>query len=281
MKKKGSTIILVLIFITGLVIFAYPTISDQWNSLHSSRAIMAYAEAISELSEEDYKRFYAAAERYNQNVLERDNSFNPSEKEKEEYPTLLNVENNGIMGYVEIPIIKVALPIYHGTSESVLQTAAGHLDWTSLPVGGPSTHAVISGHRGLPSAELFTKLDRLAEGDRFVIYILNEALTYEVDQIHIVLPEDVSDLQITPGKDYCTLMTCTPYGINTHRLLVRGHRVDTESESSVRVPADAIQMEPLLVAPVLALPLLLVMLLALFTSDGRQWNEQLENVIDS
>lgn len=281
MKKKGSTAILVLIFIAGLAIFAYPTISDRWNALHSSRAIMAYAETISGLSEEEYEQFYSAAEHYNQNVLERDNAFNPSEEEKEEYATLLNVENNGVMGYVEIPIIKVSLPIYHGTSENVLQTAAGHLDWTSLPVGGPSTHTVISGHRGLPSAELFTKLDRLAEGDRFILYILNEALTYEVDQIHIVLPEDVSDLQITPGKDYCTLMTCTPYGINTHRLLVRGHRVETETDSSVRVPADAIQMEPLLVAPFIAAPILLVVFLAMFASDGRQWDEQLENVIDS
>lgn len=277
MKKYGSTIILVLIFITGLAIFAYPTISDRWNSLHSSRIIMAYAETVSGLSEEEYRQLYSAAESYNQSVLERVNLFTPSDEEKEEYATLLDVENNGIMGYVEIPVIKVSLPIYHGTSEDVLQTAAGHLDWTSLPVGGPSTHAVISGHRGLPSAELFTKLDRLVEGDRFMIYVLDETLTYEVDQIHIVLPEDMNDLQITRGEDYCTLVTCTPYGINTHRLLVRGHRVETESGHSGRVPAEAIQMEPLLVAPFIAAPLLLVMFLMMFASDGRQWNEKVEN----
>ena len=277
MKKYGSTILLVLIFIAGLVIFAYPTISDRWNSLHSSRVIMAYAETVSGLSDEEYERYYAAAESYNQNVLERDNLFTPSDEERAEYTTLLNVENSGIMGYVEIPVIKVSLPIYHGTSEDVLQTAAGHLDWTSLPVGGPSTHAVISGHRGLPSAELFTKLDRLAEGDRFMIYVLNETLTYEVDQIHIVLPEDMNDLQITRGEDYCTLVTCTPYGINTHRLLVRGHRVETAAGHSGRVPAEAIQLEPMLVAPFIAAPLLLVMFLMMFANDGRQWNEKVEN----
>ena len=277
MKKNGSTVILVLIFITGLVIFAYPTISDRWNSFHSSRAIMSYTETVAGLSAEEYERLYSAAERYNRNIPERTNLFAISDEEKAEYETLLNVENNGIMGFVEIPVIDVSLPIYHGTSESVLQVAAGHLDWTSLPVGGPSTHAVISGHRGLPSAELFTKLDRLVEGDHFMIYVLNETLTYEVDQIHIVLPEDVRDLEIRPGKDYCTLITCTPYGINTHRLLVRGHRVETETEHSVRVNAEAIQIEPMLVAPVIAVPLLLIMFMMMFASDGRQWDEQVEN----
>ena len=238
MKKKGSTIILILIFIAGLGILAYPKVSDYWNSIHSSRAIMSYAEAVSGLSEEEYDRLYQEAEAYNRRIPERSNPFVPTEEEKAEYETILNVENDGVMGYIEIPLINVALPIYHGTSESVLQVAIGHLDWTSLPVGGESSHAVISGHRGLPSAELFTRLDRLAKGDRFMIYVLNEVLTYEVDQILIVLPEDVSALQIIPGQDYCTLVTCTPYGINTHRLLVRGRRTENLPEEEPEAEGD-------------------------------------------
>lgn len=277
MRKKGSTIILILIFIVGLTIFAYPTISDRWNALHSSRAIMSYTEAVSGLSEEEYEALYSAAEAYNRKIPERANHFTPTEEEKAEYAELLNVANNGIMGYIEIPIINVSLPIYHGTDESVLQVASGHLEWSSLPVGGASTHAVLSGHRGLPSAELFSRLDRLAEGDRFMLYILNEVLTYEVDQIHIVLPEDMNDLKITPGEDYCTLVTCTPYGINTHRLLVRGRRVETETDHTVRVTAEAIQMEPMLVAPVLAIPLLALLFTMMAVNDRKQWNEKLEN----
>lgn len=281
MKKKGSTIILILIFIAGLGILAYPKVSDYWNSIHSSRAIMSYAEAVSGLSEEEYDRLYQEAEAYNRRIPERSNPFVPTEEEKAEYETILNVENDGVMGYIEIPLINVALPIYHGTSESVLQVAIGHLDWTSLPVGGESSHAVISGHRGLPSAELFTRLDRLVKGDRFMIYVLNEVLTYEVDQILIVLPEDVSALQIIPGQDYCTLVTCTPYGINTHRILVRGRRVETETEHTVRVTSEAIQIEPVLVAPVIALPLLMVLFAVMSASDRRQWDEKLEHEEDS
>lgn len=277
MKKRGSTIILILIFVVGLAVFAYPTISDRWNSYHSSRAIMSYTETVSGMTEEEYEQLFSAAEQYNRNILSRPNPFTPSDEELEEYETLLNVAGNGIMGYIEIPFINVSLPLYHGTSESVLQIAVGHLDWTSLPVGGPSTHAVLSGHRGLPSAELFTKLDRLAEGDRFMLTILNEVLTYEVDQIHIVLPEEVSDLQIVPDRDYCTLVTCTPYGINTHRMLVRGHRVETEYEHNVRVTSEAIQIEPVLVAPIIAIPFLIAVLTVMFVSDRKEWNEKLEN----
>ena len=277
MKKKGSTIILILIFVVGLTVFSYPTISDRWNALHSSRAIMSYTEAVSGMSEEEYDLLLSAAADYNRRLLDRTNPFVSSDEELEEYYSLLNLGGNGIMGYIEIPFINVSLPVYHGTSESVLQVAAGHLDWTSLPVGGSSTHAVISGHRGLPSAELFTKLDRLIEGDRFMLYILNEELTYEIDQIRIVLPEEMSDLQIAAGKDYCTLVTCTPYGINTHRMLVRGHRVETEKEHNVRVNSEAIQIEPILVAPVVAIPFLIALFVLMFFSDRKQWSEKLEN----
>lgn len=275
MKKKGSigsvivNIILILIFMAGLAVFAYPTVSDRLNSLDSSRTIMSYTESVSSLSEEEYERLFSAAEAYNRKILERSNPYAASEEELEEYYSLLNLGGNGVMGYLEVPFINVTIPVCHGTDESVLQVAAGHIDWTSLPVGGASTHAVISGHTGLPSAELFTRLDRLVEGDRFMLYVLNEELTYEVDQIRIVLPEEVEDLRISPGSDYCTLVTCTPYGINTHRILVRGHRVATEKENSVRVTSEAVQIEPVLMAPVAAIPVLLA-LLAFVMSDRKQ-----------
>lgn len=276
MKKKVTTIILILIFMAGLAILAYPTVSDYWNSFHSSRAIMSYAETVSGLSEEEYQRLYSEAAEYNRRILDRSNPFLPTEREKEEYGQLLNTGGDGIMGYIEIPIINVTIPIYHGTSEGVLQVAVGHLDWTSLPVGGESTHAVLSGHRGLPSAELFTRLDRLAVGDLFMLNVLNEVLTYEVDQILIVLPEDVSALQIVEGGDYCTLVTCTPYGINTHRILVRGRRVETQSAHNVRVTSDAIQIEPVLIAPIVAIPLLIALFSLMFAVDQREWEDKLE-----
>lgn len=275
MKKKITTILLILIFVAGLAILAYPTVSDYWNSFHSSRAIMSYAEALSGLSAEEYQRLHDEASAYNRRILERSNPYLPTEEEKVEYPQLLNTSGDGIMGYIEIPMINVTIPIYHGTSEGVLQVAVGHLDWTSLPVGGESTHCVLSGHRGLPSAELFTRLDRLAVGDVFMLNVLNDVLTYEVDQILIVLPEDVSALQIAQGKDYCTLVTCTPYGINTHRILVRGHRVETERTHNVRVTSDAIQIEPILIAPIVAIPLLIGIFALIFAVDQREWEENL------
>lgn len=276
MKKKITTILLILIFVAGLAILAYPTVSDYWNSFHSSRAIMSYADGVSGLSEEEYERLFNEARAYNRRILDRSNPFLPSEEELAEYNQLLNTGGDGIMGYIEIPMINVTIPIYHGTSEGVLQVAVGHLDWTSLPVGGESTHAVLSGHRGLPSAELFTRLDRLVVGDEFMLNVLNEVLTYEVDQILIVLPEDVSALQISEGKDYCTLVTCTPYGINTHRILVRGHRVETQNTHSVRVTSDAIQIEPVLIAPIVAIPLLIAIFAMMFAVDQREWEDKLK-----
>ena len=187
-----------------------------------------------------------------------------SEEQKKQYEQLLNVSGDGIMGYIEIPSINCSLPIYHGTQESVLQIAVGHIEWSSLPVGGASSHCVVSGHRGLPSAKLFTNLDELSKGDTFMLRVLDEVLTYEVDQILIVEPQETGALQIEEGKDYCTLVTCTPYGINTHRLLVRGHRIDNiEEAKTIRVTADAIQIEPLLVAPVVATPILLLLIILL------------------
>lgn len=265
-KKKGNliTILLVLILLAGLSLLLYPSVSNYWNSLHQTRAIATYAEEVANLDNDAYDQLWQDAASYNQSLLTRSNTYLLSEAQKEEYERLLNVSGLGIMGYIEIPGIDCSLPIYHGTEESVLQIAVGHLEWSSLPVGGMSTHCVLSGHRGLPSAKLFTNLDKLAEGDVFMLRVLDEVLTYKVDQVLIVEPHETDALHIVEGEDYCTLVTCTPYGINTHRLLVRGHRIENiEEAKTVRVTADAIQIEPLLVAPIVAIPILLLLLILL------------------
>ena len=267
MKRKMnyiSTIFLFLLLLVGLSLLLYPTFSDYWNSFHSSQAISTYAENVANLDEKKYDELWSAAWAYNQSLLDRSSEFTLSEEQYAEYLELLNVSGLGIMGYIEIPEISVSLPIYHGTDESVLQIAVGHLEWSSLPVGGESSHCVLSGHRALPSAKLFTDLDKLREGDIFMLRVLDEVLTYEVDKISIVEPSQVSALQVIEGEDLCTLVTCTPYGINTHRLLVRGHRIENIAESrSIRVTADAIQIEPLIVAPIVAVPILLLLLVLL------------------
>ena len=262
-KKKKSilpSLLLVLILLAGLSLLLYPTLSDYWNSLHQSQAIASYVETVEAMDEADYEAMWAAARAYN-DALPRDNSrFHPSEEEQAEYDALLDVSGTGIMGYVEIPQIGVSLPIYHGTDEAVLQVAIGHIEGSSLPVGGAGTHCVISGHRGLPSAKLFTDLDQIQEGDTFLLHILDETLTYQVDQIHIVEPDDVTYLAIEEGQDLCTLVTCTPYGVNSHRLLVRGRRIETEeTAAAIRVTADAILVDPMLVAPAVAAPILLML----------------------
>lgn len=270
MKKHLTTIILICILLVGLSLLLYPSFSDYWNSFHQSRAISSYAEQVATLDEDRYLEVWQAAEAYNASLLERPNSFILSEEQIDKYEKLLNISDNGIMGYIEIPSINCALPIYHGTAEAVLQVAVGHLDWTSLPVGGESSHCVLSGHRGLPSAKLFTDLDKVTEGDIFMLRVLDEILTYEVDQIRIVEPQETGELLIEEGKDYCTLVTCTPYGINTHRLLVRGHRIENREEArSVRVTADAVQIEPLIVAPIVAVPMLLILFIMLFVQDNK------------
>ena len=265
-KKKGNftTLLLILVLLAGLSLLLYPSLSDYWNSFHQTRAIATYAEKVANLNQDQYDEIWAAAESYNASLTDRVNAYLLSDAQKEEYQQLLNVSGLGVMGYIEIPSIDCSLPIYHGTKESVLQIAVGHLEWSSLPVGGESTHCVLSGHRGLPSAKLFTNLDKLQTGDIFMLRVLDNVLTYEVDQILIVEPQETDALRIEEGKDYCTLVTCTPYGINTHRLLVRGHRIDNiEEAKTVRVTADAIQIEPLLVAPVVAIPILLLLLILL------------------
>lgn len=265
-KKKGNSItfILILVLLAGLSLLLYPSVSDYWNSFHQTQAIASYAENVATMDQARYDALWEDAKAYNASLLGRSNAYLLSEAQRAQYEELLDVSGLGVMGYIEIPSIGCSLPIYHGTEESVLQIAVGHLDWTSLPVGGASTHCVLSGHRGLPSAKLFTNLDKLVEGDVFMLRVLDEVLTYEVDQILIVEPQDVAALQIVEGKDYCTLVTCTPYGVNTHRLLVRGHRIENiEEAKAVRITADAIQIEPLLVAPIVAIPMLLLLLILL------------------
>ena len=234
MKKRLSTILLILIFLIGLSLLLYPTVSDYWNSLHQSRAIAEYAEQVANLDDDLYEGLWADAQRYNETLLDKADRYDMTEEERAEYESLLNVSGNGIIGYIEIPMIQCSLPIYHGTEESVLQIAVGHIEGSSLPTGGAGTHCVLSGHRGLPSAKLFTDLDQLAEGDTFILRILDETLTYEVDQILTVLPEQTESLGITDGDDYVTLVTCTPYAVNTHRLLVRGHRVPMKAAKAVQ-----------------------------------------------
>lgn len=263
MKKKhkfSTTPLLILIFFIGLSLLLYPTVSDYWNSFTQSKAIASYAEDVAGLEEEDYTHLWKAAQEHNRELNERTSQYLLSEEQKLRYSGLLNISGSGIMGQVEIPEIGCSLPIYHGVDESVLQVAIGHLEWTSLPVGGESTHCVISGHRGLPRAKLFSNLDELVVGDIFMLRVLDEVLTYEVDQILIVEPNVTDALHVVPGQDYCTLMTCTPYGVNSHRLLVRGHRIENIAEAKVvRVSANAVPIDPMLVAPVVAMPIMLLL----------------------
>ena len=281
MKKKNNnwtTVFLVLLLLAGVSLLLYPSLSDYWNSMHQTRAIASYAETVSQLDTAQYDEMWKAAQDYNRSLAQRETAFALTDEQKAAYESLLDVSGLGVMGYIEIPEIDCSLPIYHGTEESVLQVAVGHLEWSSLPVGGEGTHCVLSGHRGLPSAKLFTNLDKLAVGDTFLLRVLDEVLTYEVDQILIVEPEQVDALGIVPGEDYRTLVTCTPYGINTHRLLVRGHRVENTPEAArMHVTADATQFDPLLVAPVMAIPVLLLLLMILLVPKRRRKSREDKN----
>ena len=255
-KEQKVNIILCLVILIGIGLLSYPTVSDWWNSFHQTRAVASYAAAVSQMKTEDYDRLFAEADDYNRKLAGTGMKWSMTDEEIQEYNNVLDISDNGIMGYIDIPRIRQTLPIYHGTDDAVLQVAIGHLAGTSLPVGGDSTHCVVSGHRGLPSARLFTDLDRLTVGDIWTMTVLNRTVTYEVDQIRIVEPEDLSELQIVQGSDYCTLLTCTPYGINTHRLLVRGHRIPN-LDGDANVTVDAMQVDQTLVAMVVAVIILL------------------------
>lgn len=276
MKKHMITILLFLVLIVGLSLVLYPSFSDWWNSKHMSRVITDYVNLIDDLEEDEYEGLLEAAREYNRSLLYRTNGYTTTPEQKEQYNKLLNIAGNGVMGYIEVPSIGVSLPVYHGTEDTVLQVAIGHLEWSSLPVGGESTHSVVSGHRGLPSAKLFTHLDKVREGDLFMLRVLDEILTYEVDQILIVEPHEVDSLMISKGKDYCTMFTCTPYGINTHRLLIRGHRVANLEEKEIRhVVSEALLIEPAVVAPMVALPMLLMLFIWLMIpKKKRKWRDE-------
>lgn len=285
-KKKShrvSNTILVLILLAGVAIAGYPMFSEYWNSMHQSRAIMGYAERVAELSNDEYVSVWEDALEYNRRLSSDPNPWAMTDEDIDEYERQLNVDGTGNMGFISIPKIDVNLPVYHGTSDAVLQTSIGHIDGTSLPAGSIhpdpdqydkvefASHSVLSGHRGLPSAKLFSDLDAMEEGDVFYLTILDQNLTYQVDKITVIVPEDSSELALFPGKDYCTLMTCTPYGINTHRLLVRGVRVENDKELlDVRVTADALKIEPLYVVPFIAGPVLLLMILWVVIFAGRK-----------
>lgn len=275
-KKRDRmwTGILIAVFLVGLAILLYPTVSNWWNQNVAAHVVADYDTAVADMTETDYTAYFEAADAYNEALKEQgsDKTISDPELVDEDYWDLLDVTGEGIMGYVTIEKINVQLPIYHGTDAGVLQIAAGHLEGTSLPVGGEGTHCVISAHRGLPSSLLFTNLDDLEVGDTFTITVLDQVLTYEVDQITIVLPTEIENLYIEDGKDYCTLMTCTPYGINTHRLLVRGVRVANAEAAIIRVTAEAYQIDTIIVATAVAVPMLLLLLAWLLISARRKKN---------
>lgn len=271
MKKHLSTIILVLVLVLGLGIMLYPTVSDWWNSFHQTRAIASYSDTVATMDNEIYDQLWQEAEAYNAALAQKANPYFFTEEDQALYDSTLNVSGTGIMGYIDIPEIKCTLPIYHGTSEAVLQVGVGHIEGSSLPVGGEGTHCVLSGHSGLPSAVLFTHLEDLDIGDLFTLQIMDETLTYEVDRFNRVLPHEMDLLTIEEGKDSCTLVTCTPYGVNTHRLLVHAHRVANEAATAhIRVTADAVRIDPILVSPAAAAPMLLLLFLWLMFGGGKK-----------
>ena len=281
MQKKREIIITAVFgffFLVSLSVMLYPTFSNWWNKHMSGHAVTGYKEEVAKIDTGETERIFAEAHAYNEQLAKLRAPFTNFD-EISGYEDILNISGTGIMGYVNVPSINVELPIYHGTSEGVLQIASGHIQGSSLPVGGASTHAVISGHRGLPSAKLFTDLDQVVEGDIFTINVLNEVLTYEVDQILIILPTETEKLAITPGEDEVTLMTCTPYGVNSHRLLIRGHRIASLFDKRIKVGADALQVDSMTVIPIVFLPLLGVLFVYWYLSGKRQKQVRIDKYI--
>lgn len=262
MKSKKSLIIVLILLISGIVLILYPSFSNWWNSQHSSKAIVSYSDAIESVGNEEAEKMLKDAEDFNKRLSQNGGLANLTDDQWKEYEKLLDPMGNGMMGYLESEKIHLSLPIYHGTAEETLQVAAGHLEWSSLPVGGKTTHCVLSGHTGLPSARLFTDIERLEKGDIFTLTVLDRVLTYKVDSIKKVLPEKVASLKIKEGKDYCTLVTCTPYGINTHRLLIRGHRIPNLIDSRIKnevIRLDMVLVEGLIISLILILIIVLVL----------------------
>lgn len=269
LRKNLITIILFGMIVVGLGLIAYPSVADWWNSFHQTRAVAAYASVIADMSHEEYDKILNEAAEYNKQIAETGVRWQMSDEEIQEYNSILDITGTGIMAYIDIPKIHVQLPIYHGTDDTILQIAVGHITGSSLPVGGETSHCIVSGHRGLPSAKLFSDLDELVVGDLWTVNVLDQTLTYEVDQIRVVLPTDLNYLEMEDGKDYCTLVTCTPYGVNTHRLLVRGHRVPNV-QGNARVTADALQIEPAYVAPFIGTPIILILIVMLIIATRKK-----------
>ena len=265
-----TTLFLTIIFMIGVCLMAYPSVSDWWNSFHQTRAIAKYSKKVANMERESFEQMLEEAEAYNAKLVGKKHRFVLTDTQRKEYNRVLDVDGTGIMAYIDIPKIDVSLPIYHGVDQNVLQVAIGHIEGSSLPVGGNGTHSVVSGHRGLPAARLFTHLDKLETGDRFMVQVLDRTITYEVDQIRIVLPEEFQDLEINPDQDLMTLITCTPYRVNSHRLLVRGHRVENDNPNAANITADALLYKPYYVAPIVAAPILLILLIMMLitTSSG-------------
>ncbi len=269
MKKRSSGWILIVIFLLGLCLLLYPTVSNYLAEKNQSKAIVAYQQTLQHLNNDQFVSLFAKADDYNRALHQLSYPLLHYDT-LSDYHAALNVKGDGMMGYVSIEKLDVSLPIYHGTDEVTLNRAAGHIEGSSLPTGEPDTHTVLSAHRGLPGAKLFTNLDRMEEGDTFTVTVLDRVLTYEVDQILVVKPEETDDLRIIQGGAYCTLLTCTPYGINTHRLLVRGHRVETAKTNSTRIVADASQIDPYIVAPLVATPMLIGLFTVILIGDYRK-----------
>ena len=261
MQSRKSTIILLVSFFIGLSVLLYPSLSSYWNSKHQTQVIVDYEAMLASYRPEDYTEVFDKANEYNAALAALPDPLRNHAQLDEMYWDTLDISGTGMMGYITVPKISQELPVYHGTSEGVLSIAVGHFQGTSLPVGGKGTHSVVSAHRGLPTAVLFTHLDRMEIGDTFYFTILDRTITYEVDQIRIVEPDDTSLIRIEEGKDYCTLLTCTPYGINTQRLLVRGHQVDTSQTRNLYVANEAYRIDPLVVMPMVALPIIFVLLI--------------------
>ena len=285
-RRRLTNLLLLLIFLVGVGLIAYPTVSDYWNSFHQSRAIISYVEKVANLDTEKYDEIMNAAMEYNKDLARKGNQWVLSDEETARYNEELNVDGTGNLGIISIPKLNLELPLYHGTSESVLQTSIGHIEGSSLPVGSPhlndddfddvafASHCLLSGHRGLPSARLFSDLNNMEVGDVFYLNIMDQTLTYQVTDIYVVLPNDSSKSMLEPGMDLCTLITCTPYGINTHRLLVRGRRIMNEKKIlDVRISSDAIKVDAIVVAPFIAAPVLLLLVIwaLIITTGGKRY----------
>jgi sortase A len=259
-KKNLVTILLIMVFLVGLSLLLYPTFSNWWNTTYATHVIDEYTDYVASLDEDEYEQILANAKEYNENLLTEENRYYPSDEMHESYLENLNLTGNGMMASLYIPSIRVNLPVFHSSDDTVLSSGLGHIEGTSLPVGGKGTHCVISGHRGLPSAKLLTDLDKVQVGDYMILTVLDETLTYEVDNISIVLPDEINALEIDPDQDYLTLVTCTPYGVNTHRLLVRGHRV-SNIDDFLDVNTEASVYDNKVIAPIFAIPIFVVMLI--------------------